>query len=521
MRVFSSYMALFLCLFLVSDQPMADIIYPLGNDYFGMDYDLIQRAGVRTGNVSALPPVGPYFFNATQNLTKGKGSPSLRMLDIEPGPRLDGSASESQFSNPLRLFNISSETYRASRRQRPDDLPSIIGGFAYHPGKYFGAMTFFSLDRSRAVDPEYTGKKYRGLAGDIETAALFFRKDKISLILGRSRVFWGPQRVNLLLSETAEPLDLISASYQTRRLAFNFLFARLDGSRPNELDSLRYPDRTFNDNRYLVGHRLDLTLHRRLRIGLFETVLFGGEGRPPELYYLNPLQFFHGAQLNEDQDDNTILGLDFTLLPGRGMSLYGQLIVDDFQIDDQSQGDMEPNEMGVMLGVFKAGRIASIIPDIKLEYVRLTNRTYHQRDPRNRYLYRNKLLGHPLGSDADSVSIAIRFWPNHSFFAEVEMAYRRKGEGSIHKSWDEPWLLSASDYSEPFPTGVIEKAALAAVRLRGYVPLTRYTRDHLFVSFAGGWSEIHNHLNVEGRTETIAWLEARLSWLGFADIRVD
>ncbi len=469
-----------------------------------------------TGDLSLLGPVGPYLLDSYNEGPALAPSTSMKMFDLG---RLDNSGALPE--NSLRLFSISSERTRSIRGRRFDDLPSIIGGFAHRPGRYFGAVMFFNLDRARAVDPEYTGKKYRGLAGDVETAALFFRKDGISVTMGRSRIFWGPQRTNLLISETAEPFDRISASYKAGRLSLNFIFARLDGPHPDALDSLRFPERTFNDNRYLVGHRLDIKLHRRLQIGLFETVLYGGEGRPPELYYLNPLQFFHGAQLNENQDDNTILGLDFTFLPGHGASLYGQLIVDDFQIDNYSQGDHEPNELGFMFGLFKAGRIASIIPDIKLEYVRLTNRTYHQRDPDNRYLYRNHLIGHPLGPDADSVALTIRFWPEETFVAELELAYRRKGEGSIYQPWDEPWILAASDYSEPFPTGVIEKSGLIALRLQGYVPLSRYTRDHFFLSAIAGWGEIHNYLNVAGDVETVARLDLKLSWLGFADLGID
>jgi hypothetical protein len=499
----------------------ADIVYPLGEECFGFDYDRIFRSGAATGDVSSLPPVGPFFYKTAGELNDAPGTASFRMLGVERVAVPDEAGNISQVISPLRLFTVSSMAYRGIKGRQPQDLPSITGGFAYRPGEYFGAMLIFNLDRARALDPFYTGKKYRGLAGDIEVASLSFKKGKISLTLGRSRVFWGPQRINLLISETADPIDLFSASFETRVLAFNFLFARLDGSRPDASDSLRFPDRSFNDNRYLVGHRLDLRLHQRFRLGLFETVLYGGEGRPPELYYLNPLQFFHGAQLNENQDDNTIIGLDFSFLPGRGTNLYGQLIIDDFQIDDHSQGDKEPNELGFMFGIFKSGRIGSIIPDLKLEYVRLTNRTYHQSDPRNRYLYRNKLIGHPLGPDADSISFKTRFWPDESFIAEAEIAYRRKGEGSIRQPWDEPWLLAAGDYSEPFPTGVVEKATLAAVRLQGYLPFTRYTRDHFFLSLAGGWGELRNHLNIEGVNETVTWFDFRLSWMGFTDLRID
>jgi len=477
--------------------------------------------GAEAGDVSVFPSTGPFYFGSITDVPDIEASTSVRMFDVYSGDLQHQSESDAPIANPLRLFTLNSESYRAVREQKPDDLPSIIGGFAYRPGRYFGATAYFNLDRAKAVDPDYTGKKYRGLAGDLETAVLTFKKSKISLMLGRTRIFWGPQPVNLSISETAQPLDLISAAFETRKLSFNFLFARLDGSYPDALDSLRFPDLTFNDNRYLVGHRLDLKLHRRVRVGLFETVLYGGEGRPPELYYLNPLQFFHGAQLNEDQDDNTILGFDFSMMPGRGTNIYGQLIVDDFQIDDQSQGDQEPNELGLMLGFFKAGKIATPIPDIRLEYVRLTNRTYHQRDPRNRYLYRHELIGHPLGPDADSISFSARFWPDRLFAAEVELAYRRKGEGSIYKPWDEPWLLASGDYSESFPTGVVEKTSLLSLRLQGYPPLGRYIRTHFFISAIADWGEIRNYLNVEGDTETVARFEARISWLGFADLAID
>ena len=521
MKIFWLYVLCPVCLLCLSSSTPAETIYPLGGNQIGFDYDLFYRTGVISGEISSLPPVGPYYFSPARKLNHGFESPSFRMLDINSPPDHYYFSPHSEIGDRMRLYTVSSETYRAVRDRHPDDLPSISGGFAYRPGNYFGAVTFFNLDRARAIDPDYTGKKYRGLAGDVETAALFFKKNKISLALGRVRVFWGPQRINLLLSETAEPLDLFSASFQTRLLSFNFLFARLDGSQPDAVDSLRYLERTFNDNRYLVGHRLDLNFHRRFRLGLFETVLYGGEGRPPELYYLNPLQFFHGAQLNEDEDDNTIVGIDFSYLPGRGTNIYGQLIVDDFQIDDKSQGDMEPNEIGFMLGLFKAGKIATLIPDLKIEYVRLTNRTYHQRDPRNRYLYRNKLLGHPLGPDADSLAVSARLWLDRIFYAEMELAYRRKGEGSIHKPWDEPWYLAAGDYHEPFPTGIVEKSLLTAVKAKGYLPFSRYTRNHLFMSLSAGWGKVDNYLNIDGRSQTLAWIDARISWLGWTDIKVD
>jgi hypothetical protein len=489
----------------------AEIIYPLYQDPFYFDYELMHRNAVIRQNLSLLPPAGPLFIDKAKTILNGRHSPALRIFHPERPAESD---------QLMRLYAVGAERFKAEKNLHSDDLASITGGFTFRPAKYFGALGFFNLDRAKAIDPDYIGKKYRGLAGEIETAALFYKRDRITIIFGRLRAFWGPQRVNLLLSETTEPLDLLSASFESGRLSVNFLFARLDQSRPDSVDFIRFPDRSFNDNRYLAGHRVDIRLHRNFRLGLFETVIFGGEGRPPELSYLNPLQFFHSAQLNEDTDDNTILGADFTYLPGAGIAAYGQILVDDFQIDKESQGDQEPDEIGIMIGLFKAGKIASLIPDLKAEYVRITNRTYHQRDPRNRYLYRNKLTGHPLGPDADSVSIKARLWPHERFFAEIELAYRRHGEGSIYKPWDEPWEEAEGDYDEPFPTGLVEKSTFVALRAQAYLPFTRYTHEHIFISIDAGWGEIKNYRNIDGRLKTTGWIDIGLSWLGFVDINL-
>ncbi len=484
----------------------ADVNLPLNRQPFVLDYELAYRTMVIQQDLTLLPPIGPYYQSDFSTIGV--------LDDFSPALAVTRSLSEDH----IRLFSLNSGELQFRNETESRGLTSLAGGLHYQPSRYFGAFVMFGLDRAKALDPDYTGKKWRGLAGDIETSAIYFRKDNLTATLGRQRVFWGPQPVNLILSQTAEPLDLLSVRYRKGRLHFSFLFARLDQSRPDSTDYVRLPDRTFNDNRYLVGHRLDIEFSNSFRLGLFETSLFGGEGRAPELYYLNPLQFFHTAQLNEHEDDNTILGLDFQFLPYPSYNVYGQFIIDDLQIDDKSQGDQEPNELGFMLGLFRAGGIGTMIPDLRLEYVRITNRTYHQADPRNRYLYRNKLLGHPLGPDADSLSLALVFRPGRLQSVTVETAFRRHGEGSLYKPWDQPWMETEGDYREPFPTGTVERAVLAAVGFSGYVPLSRYTSEHLFLNCQAGFGSIDNKANVDGKNSDISWLNLSIGWLGHFDL---
>ena len=486
----------------------AEVPQPLGSFAFQLDYLRTYQTTVQTGSLDSYPVTGPFFQSTFDTLLGAR-------------PRSTGLQLTAPTYENIRFYSIIRQRLLVSDPGRNDGLFSFSGGFRYQFSSKFGALLFFSLDREKALDPDYTGKKWRGLAGDLETSAIYFQHERLRLTLGRQRVFWGPQPVNLILSETAEPLDLFTADYGKGPLAFSFLFARLDGSRPDSVDYARLPERTFQDNRYLVGHRLDINFHRTFRLGLFETSLFGGEGRPPELYYLNPLQFFHTAQLNEGEDDNTILGLDFQFLPRPGYAVYGQFIVDDYQIDNASAGDQEPNELGLMVGAFRSGKPSSWTPDVKVEYVKITNRTYHQRDPRNRYIFRNEVLGHPLGPDADSLSLLFRFWPTELLATGLEIAATRHGAGSIHAAWDEPWTLSAGDYDEPFPTGVVQKSLHAAVRVDGYVPASGYLQQHFYLSMRAGYGAYRNFGNLDGRREEILTLDIGVSWLGLAEIGLE
>jgi hypothetical protein len=500
------WLATLLILTLIFSISKANVGYPLNRSPFGIEYHLLYRRAVQSQNISRLPHIGP--VNHSEFETALPNSPTMLLL----GNNRD---------NHIRFFTITGERIRAEQNSKTHDLFSATSGFYYQPLSNLGALVMITLDRERALDPNYTGKKWRGLAGDMETAVLCFKRAGLTMTLGRQSLYWGPQPTNLILSETAEPLDMFSAEYDRGRLHFSFLFARLDDSRPDSVDSVRYPGYGFNDNRYLAGHRLDIKLFRNFKLGLFETSLFGGEGRPPELYYLNPLQFFHALQLNDNKDDNTILGLDFTYLPFPGWSIYGQLIIDDFQIDDRERGDQEPDEIGWMAGLFRAGQLGDFSPDIKLEYVRITNRTYHQRQPRNRYLFRNRLLGHPLGCDTDSLSLLFRIWSRRTQLIELELAYVRHGEGSVFDSWDEPWNETTTDYSEPFPTGTVEKSFSVALRLEGYLHFSKYLSRHMYISLEGGYGSYKNYRNVPGKNHSTVRIDIALNWIGFFELGLD
>jgi len=256
----------------------------------------------------------------------------------------------------LGLFSFISEDFRAAKDMSAKGYEAWRGGLFAQPHEKLFVYANFILDEFKAKDPDYTGKKWRGLAGDIENAFAYYRTQMIEVTVGRFASFWGPR--NSLVLASGSSMDGFGYTIRWGRLSLSYRLAWLDGLNPDQDGVEQF------ENRYFAGHRLDINLSRKLRIGFFETVIFGGPGRNVDFYYLNPIFFYHGSQLNEGNpiffyhgsqlnegmDDNTFLGFDITFKPRPGYKLYGQLMVDDYQVDDEIQSDQEPSEYGLLAG---------------------------------------------------------------------------------------------------------------------------------------------------------------------------
>ena len=397
--------------------------------------------------------------------------------------------------NSLLLFSFVSEDYRIQKQARATGYESLRGGIVGKPLEKLFVFGSFTLDEERAKDPTYIGKKWRGLAGDVEEAFVNYHSTKFDLIVGRFGSFWGLR--NSLILSARQPLDGFGYTYRWGRLSISYRFARLDGLSPSSDSIAQF------ENRFFAGHRFDFHFSKRLRVGAFETVVFGGPGRQIELAYLNPLIFFHGSQLNEGVDDNTILGLDFSAKPIDRLKLYGQLLIDDFQIDNKTQSDQEPNEIGYLLGGYFADLVPSI--DLNAEYSRVNNWTFNQPLERNRYLFNDQPIGGALGNDYDLARLSVTKWLNSAMALSANAAYLRQGEGSILAEWTAPWLATSGDYSESFPSGTVEKTTTLSAGFKGFL------LDHLFISAHSGLRKVQNYGHVNGDNRTIPFFSLVLS----------
>jgi len=376
--------------------------YPVSSPEYRFIYDIIDRGLISGQDGDHLAEMtGPYsFITDTDNL---------------PGIGFGGDPFD---QNGIQLYTLLSEKISSVKNQETNAYGAIRGAMAARPSDNLHLFVNFLIDEELDDNPGYRGKKWRGFAGEIENAFVFYNKGRLTLQAGRFASFWGPARQSLILSETARPMDAVSLRYQWGFIHYTFLTGKLDRLRRSDENEIVF------ENRYFSGHRLDLRLHRNFYLGLFEAVVYGGPGRPLEFAYLNPFLFYHAYQLNEDYNDNTFLGIDFTWYLHKNNKIYTQFLIDDFQIDNEVRGDNEPNEIGFLLGIHTARLYEHY--ELRAEYLAITNRTYNQVHVRNRYLNRGSLLGHEYGPDGDRISLDISRWLNNLQRVTLGLLYQRK-----------------------------------------------------------------------------------------------
>ncbi len=401
----------------------------------------------------------------------------------------------------ISLFSFIKEDYQAKQESHPLNFESIRGGFTTAPFKNSFIYANFILDEAKAKDENYTGKKWRSFAGGVDEAFFCFNSTKINLIVGRFSSFWGVRK-SLVLS-SANRLDGFGYSLKQGRLVLSYRLAKLNQT----VTDLSY------FNRYFAGHRLDIHLSSGLRIGLFESIIFGGSGRTIELNYLNPLIFFHSDQLNDKTNDNTFLGFDFTFKPKTGIKLYGQLLVDDFQIEKSNEGDNEPDQYAIHGGGYFVDLFGQL--DIRAEYTRVTNWTFNQQYEHNRYINSNNPLADVLGNDYDQIKLSLSRWNNDNLKFSLNYVYLQLGEGSILTQWTAPWLVSPDNYSEPFPTGIIEKTSTFSLASEGFF------MNHLYFNIEGGFEKINNYQHLENNSKNAGFIKIQLSSFFSTDINIE
>jgi hypothetical protein len=340
------------------------------------------------------------------------------------------------------------------------------------------------IDSHGELDPTFFGREWKGnLTGTIDLATFSYRHGKIELLVGRDFVRWGPSENDaLLLNDQSPPFDLARFGFHHRWFDFHYFVTGLDHDFASPLDTAGEYIAPYV-RRYLAGHRLQIHPWRTLEFGLSEVVVWGGPYRQLEAYYLNPFLPFYWEQLNGFTDDNPLWSFEVSYVFPQGPMLYGELLIDDFQIDFKS----EPDQIGGLVGVNWSDFAGVQGSYLTVEWTRIQPTVYGQNRPYNRYLNHRVGIGSTLGTDADRWYLRWRQHLTRAFDVELRGSRVRKGENEIVTP-----QIGAVPFGQKFPTGVVDQTTTAELGLR------LQPDAHLRVELTGGYRWLRNVDHVAG-----------------------
>ena len=340
------------------------------------------------------------------------------------------------------------------------------------------AATRLQIDTRLKYDPDWFGKKDRAIAGRTAEAYLDAQWKFGDVFFGRMDRNWGPPGIQgLLLSANPYGLDHFAISVGSAKLKLQAIATQLDD---RDLMGLVV-------HRFMVQHRL-LFAPERWGVALWEGTVLAGRDRSFEPWYLNALNVGILEQWNSGGNVNSFVGLDIE--HRARVSAFGQLMLDDIQVDRAGASDQKPVSYAVTLGA--RGGIGNAAVAWRVYYTRVTNLTYRNEDSLQVPLY------HLLGTgrnfdDYDQLTGTLALLPRAGLLLTPEVTYLRQGEG-------DPRLphppVSAYSTTPTIFQGVVERTLRVAVT-GSYAPSAR-----IGLSFDAGVHRISNFQHTSGDTRT-------------------
>ncbi|HLZ44178.1 MAG TPA: hypothetical protein VKQ05_00695, partial [Gemmatimonadales bacterium] len=294
---------------------------------------------------------------------------------------------------------------------------------------------------------------------------------------------WGPPDVQgLLLSDSPYGFDHLAVSLGTPGGGL-----RLEAI-ATQLNDLTDSTGAIH-NRYMVQHRLLIHPPGRWTFAGWEGSVLSGVGRQLEPWYLNFVSVGLVSQVNTGANVNSFIGIDVSRQGP--VTLYGQVMLDDIQIDRKTAADQKPSSYGFTFGA--RGRVPRIARGAawRLFYTQVANLTYRNEDNTETPIYFGLGTGRNF-SDYDQLTLELSMLGPLRSLLEPEVTLLRQGEGDLHLPHP---LVPAYPTTPTFLSGVVERTLRLALG-------AQLARGRLSLSGNGGVHLITNAGHVTGASKT-------------------
>lgn len=305
------------------------------------------------------------------------------------------SASSSFYTNSRGIYaggtigrGLSFSTYFMENQQSfPDYVDNYIAFTGVIPGQGRAKNLYGAKDFAYAsAEVTYSLKKY------------------FTFQLGTGKNFIGEGYRSLLLSDMAFyypyfklEMNIWKIKYMCMWTAYQDLLIKP----PPNMD----PDDFSFRKKYATYHYLDFNIgkNNRASIGIMEAVVWRSDsvrGTGIDFNYLNPIIFLRPVEFSLSSPDNVLLGVNAKFKINSRNVLYGQLLLDEFNLDElQANNGSYANKFGFQVG-FKSYHVFGIKNlRVQTEFNYVKPYTYSHRSSITNYGHNNEPLAHVQGAN--------------------------------------------------------------------------------------------------------------------------
>ena len=372
-----------------------------------------------------IPPSDPAYFYHYQEFRK---SPNLDVF-IAPYPLMVNALPVSRFQIDKKntVFRI------APNLRLSNHKPDFRVG-AWLAGEWSNiSLLAEPVIINKYYAAETIGRAYaRGnISGRFSNAFIRYKMENSIIQLGRAPVWWGQSfSSSIIQSGSAQPYDHLAFKLNFSNFQFDLLAGQLTS------DTTAVGERV---KRFISGHQLKwLPSHKRWFLAIGEQIIYTGVKRSFEFHYLNPIIPYWFAEIEEEEErnpsgtenENTILFIHGRYLINENMSMYGELVVDDFQID-LSYRDSIPDAIGFKVGLDGSRTVFGRDMLFLFEFTTIGTWTYTHWGEFTSWHNSNIPIGYKYGPDCRSWLLAFDYWMNDNWLLSLEHTYLQKGRVNI------------------------------------------------------------------------------------------
>jgi hypothetical protein len=252
----------------------------------------------------------------------------------------------------------------------------------------------------------------------------------IYMQFGNDRTFIGNGYRSLIFSDYSPPTLFLRANVKVWKINYMYQLNRMPADVKSSNKS-RYPEK------FMVFHHASINIGKKLNIGVFESVVFSPQDSTNDntfdASYLNPVIFYRAIEQQYGSSDNALLGMDIKWNAFKGVSFYGQAVLDEFVLDEIMAGDgWWANKFALQGGIKYIDALGVSNLDLQIETNVVRPYTYSHTTQYGSYSNYRQSLAHPLGANFNEFIGIIRYqpWPRFNLFAKAGyVKIGRDGEG--------------------------------------------------------------------------------------------